>query len=95
MITEVIKKDGSRQPFDGDKLRRSIELACQDAGVAPERSREVIELVSSAVLLLAADKTEISTTELKAQVLGELDKTEPSAAEAWRRYEAKKEAATA
>jgi transcriptional regulator NrdR family protein len=95
MATEVIKRDGSRQPFDGAKLMRSIETACQDAELSLERTREVVEQVSSEVLAGVREKDEVSTLELKSMVLDKLNMVESAAAEAWRRYEEKKGKATA
>ena len=86
MATNVIKKDGSQQPFDEGKLKRSIEAACRDAGVTPERTAEVVNQVLPAVLEVAAAKEEIATSELREAILAELEKVEASAAEAWRKY---------
>ena len=55
--------------------------------MAPERAEEVVNQVSSVVLDFAAEKEEIASSELGEKVLSELDKVEPSAAEAWRKYD--------
>jgi transcriptional regulator NrdR family protein len=90
MATNVTKRDGSQQPFDEGKLRRSIEAACQDAGLTPEKTAEVVNQVLSVVLEAANAKEEIATSELSDVVLTELEKAEASAAEAWRKYVASK-----
>lgn len=86
MATEVIKRDGSKQLFDEGKLRRSVEGACQDAGLTPERTAEVVNQVLPKVLEAASAKEEIATSELADAVLAGLEAAEPSAAEAWRKH---------
>ncbi|MDP3901284.1 MAG: ATP cone domain-containing protein [bacterium] len=95
MATEVIKRDGSRQPFDPEKLRRSIEAACQDADSTAERTKEVVEQVSSEVLSSVSERPEVSTSELGSMILGKLETVEPSAAQAWRKHEEEKGKAAA
>ena len=86
MATNVIKRDGSQQPFDEEKLRRSLEATSQDAGFASERTTEVVNQVLPVALNAAAAKEEIATSELSDVILVELEKAEPPAAEAWRKY---------
>ena len=90
MATNVIKKDESKQPFDEGKLKRSIELAVQDAALSSERTDEVVNQVLPVALAAANSKEEIATSELKETILAEMDKVEPSAAEAWRKYDQSK-----
>ena len=92
MATTVIKKDGSKQPFDEGKLRKAIEMAAQDAQLSPERAVEVVDVVMPAVLEIAGAKEEIATSELRDAALAELDKVEPAAAEAWRKHNEAKNA---
>jgi transcriptional regulator NrdR family protein len=86
MANQVVKKDGTKEPFSGDKIRKSIELAGKDAGLTPDRIGAVVNEVSNAALMLAASKEEIATSELKDKILEELDRVEPKAAAAWRNH---------
>ena len=86
MAANVIKKDGSKQPFDEGKLRKSIEGAAQDAGLAQERAQEVVDQVFPVAAEAANAKEEIATSELRDVILDELKKAEPSVAEAWGKY---------
>lgn len=90
MATQVIKRDGTREPFDSEKIRRAIEGSARDAGLAPERINEVVNQVSGTVLQFAASKEEIATVELIEKILDELNKIEPRAATAWKKYEQEK-----
>lgn len=87
MAKEVIKKDGTREPFDGEKIRRAIELAGKEAGLGEDRISEVVDQVSRSVIDSLASKDEVSTSEIREMVLNELDNVEPSVADAWRRYD--------
>lgn len=91
MATQVIKRDGSTQPFDAGKMRRSIEAACKDAGLSEDQVRKTTEEVFNVAQNSAAAKEEIATSALKQTILGELDRVEPNAAAAWRRHDEQKE----
>ena len=86
MATNVIKRDDSKQPFDEGKVRKSIELAAQDAGLTPERTQEVVNQVLSVALEAATAKEEIATSELREVILAELEKTETSVVGTWKKY---------
>lgn len=90
MTKQVIKKDGTKEPFDSGKISRAIEGSARDAGLTTERTSEVVNQVLGAVLQFAASKEEISTAELVEKILGELEKIEPAAAEAWKKHEQEK-----
>ena len=87
MAQTVIKRDGSKEPFDGGKINKGIMAAAKEGGLLEEQARKVADQVSAAVLQAVANKQEVATTELKVRVLKELDRVAPAAAEAWRSYE--------
>ena len=90
MANFVVKKDGSREPFDPQKIRNSIGAAAQEAGLAEDRRNEVVGQVAATAIEVADQKEEIPTSEIKAKILSELDQVEPSVSAAWRRYEQEK-----
>jgi len=92
MANEVIKKDGAKEPFDPEKIRNSIAMAAQEAGLTEERKNEVVEQVANTVIQLAEGKEEITTNEIKEKILSELDQVEPSVSAAWKKYEETKQA---
>jgi len=91
-MTEVIKKDGRREPFDVAKLRRSIETAAREAGIPEERAREVVDRVASIAIEMAEKETEIESGAIRERVLSELDSIEPAVSQAWRNYDQNKPA---
>ena len=90
MAKEVIKKDGTKEPFDAEKIKNSILAAAQRTELSEDRRNEVVEQVSSAVLQAAAGKEEITTAELREKILSELSAIEPSVSESWRKHEQEK-----
>ena len=87
MAEVVIKKDGSEQPFDPEKVRDSIREACNQAGVSDSRKEELVEQASTVALEAASERSKISTTEIRGKLLTKLERMQPSVAEAWREYD--------
>ncbi len=90
MAQFVIKNDGTKEPFDSEKIKRVIGFAAKEASLPEEQINEVAEKVSNAVLQLAEGKEEIPTAEIKEKILSELDAVAPSVSEAWRKYDQEK-----
>jgi len=90
MASEVIKKDGTKQPFDAEKIKNSIAAAAVRTGLAEERQAEVVGQVAAKVVRMADEKEEMATSEIKEIILSELDLVEPTVAEAWRKYDQEK-----
>lgn len=89
MAKEVIKKDGSRQLFDPEKIKGAIKTAAREAKLDEDKTKEVVEKVGGSAIKLAQDKEEIRTSELKGHILEQLDEVEPSVSRAWREYDQK------
>ena len=87
MAQQVVKKDGTREPFDAERIKKAVESAAGRTGLAPERVSELAAQVSDVVLQFAADKEEVASSELREKALAELDRVEPSVAESWRKYD--------
>lgn len=87
MAEEVIKKDGTKEPFDPEKIRNSITAACGEAGLPDDRKNEVVKQVARTAIELADSKEEIATSEIRDKILNELDNVEPAAAASWRKTE--------
>jgi len=62
----VVKKDGEREPFDREKLARSIAIACRKREVAPDR---IDRLVSSIQRQLETRGDEVTTTQIGEAVM--------------------------
>lgn len=61
----VIKNDGRREPFDREKLKRGIVIACNKRPVSMEALNGIVERVEAAVRSMPNE-------EVESQVIGEL-----------------------
>jgi len=71
----VVKKDGSRQPFDGQKLLRGMLKACEKRPIPVSKLEEIVEEIENK--LQEKPEKEMSSSEIGALVmdrLKELDK---------------------
>jgi len=87
MAKEVIKKDGTKEPFDAEKIKNSIKAAAQRTDLTEERKNEVVAEVAAKVIQMAEAKEEIATSEIRENILSELDSLEPSVSAAWKKHE--------
>ncbi len=90
MAKFVIKKDGKKQLFDVEKIKKSITNVTSGVDLSEDRKNEVLEQVSKAAIQLAEGEEEIASAEIKEKILSELDALEPSVSEVWRKHEQKK-----
>ncbi len=65
----VVKKTGEREPFDREKLARSIAIACRKRDIGPER---IDRLVSSIQRQLETRGDEVKADEIGEAVMGGL-----------------------
>ncbi|MEA3229323.1 MAG: ATP cone domain-containing protein [archaeon] len=86
-MTQVIKGDGSREDFDADKLRMSIEASANEADISEERAGEVVDLVANMAIEMAESEDEIESSALREKIHNELDAVEPAVSEAWRKFD--------
>jgi len=73
----VVKRDGRREPFDRDKIRRGIRIACAKRPVSAEEMDVVVAEVES--LLLAQGQPEVPSTHIGDLVIARLRRLDPVA----------------
>lgn len=93
MIKKVMKKGGKFEPFNPDKIKKSITFAVQNLNLPQEEKEKVAEKVFNEVIEFLKEKKEIATVEIEAKILLELEKIAPEAAQFWREYRIKKQKA--
>src|SRR3954462_1782571 len=62
----VVKKEGDREPFDREKLARSIAIACRKRDISPEK---IDRLISSIQRQLETRGDEVTTTQIGEAVM--------------------------
>lgn len=86
-MTEVTKKDGTKETFNSEKIKKSIAGAAQQADIPEERKDEVVYQVAETVIPMIESREEIDASEIREIILSELDRAEPAVSSAWRKYE--------
>jgi transcriptional repressor NrdR len=73
----VIKKNGSRQPFDSEKLRMSIRKACEKRPISLSQIEALVDDIEAR--LRNEDSIEIKSSRIGNLVMQKLRKTDPVA----------------
>ena len=60
----VVKKDGRKEPFDKEKIRKGILRACEKRPVTLEQIDKIVDLIES-------DLRKLKSTEIKSEKIGE------------------------
>lgn len=77
LTLQVLKRDGSYEEFDQEKLVRGMDAACRHTRISHDQVRKIAYKISSA--LMERHVREISTTELGEIVMGYLQELDPIA----------------
>lgn len=85
MNTLVIKRDGSKEPYDPEKIDRVVV----SAGVTPDQATEIVTRISN--WIKEKNVGEISSLELRDKVIAELRQTDSYAANMFEWYQKTKE----
>ncbi|MGB9937826.1 MAG: ATP cone domain-containing protein [Methanobacterium sp.] len=86
-MTDVIKRNGRKEPFQPQKLRKSIENAVTQAGFTVTKQMKAIEHATHDAENIARERNEISAEELRNEIVNDLESDAPEVAQAWRNYE--------
>jgi len=69
---KVVKKDGSKEEFNREKIKRGIQLACEKREVSEEEIEKIIEDIE--LRLLNRKSTEVSSSDIGRMILTRLRK---------------------
>ena len=88
-MTKVVKRNGSREDFSEEKVRKALRKAVIDSGLSADRRDEAIESTTRAVAERARAREEITSREIREGILSELDRTAPDVSTSWRVFDRK------
>lgn len=88
-MTNVLKKKGTKESFDPDKIKGSLQKATIDAGYSIDEKKDIINEVFLNINKKLDSETEVSTDTIRMCLLTELDKCEPYIAKSVRRFDSK------
>lgn len=72
LALNVVKKDGSIQPFDADKIKKGILKAVEKRGIGEDKINEIADEIESK--LKSVDSTDISSKRIGEEVMKRLKK---------------------
>jgi transcriptional regulator NrdR family protein len=87
MINFVIKKDGTKVPFDPEKIKSAVTAAASQAGFSPDEASNTAMKVLDSVIMAFGDREEVPTSEIKGKVLSDLDTMAPEVLAAWKKHD--------
>lgn len=88
-MSNVTKRSGDKEPFNAEKIRKSIRKAAVDAGVSEEVMKDEIEHVANDAIEMSKKKSGIKTGMIRNSILNQLDDVQPSVSESWRKFDSK------
>ncbi len=88
-MVEVVKKGGRNEPFDGEKIRKSIEKAAIDAGYSLERIKDITDETIKDITEEAGKSGEIDTDAIRDSIFNRFEKNESSIVKSWKKFDAK------
>ncbi|KKU10323.1 MAG: hypothetical protein UX15_C0033G0012 [Parcubacteria group bacterium GW2011_GWA1_45_7] len=91
MATQVLKKDGSIQPFDVEKMKTAVRCASTEAGLDAAAAEVVVGQVLGPVMAILAPKEQVPSSEIKDLIFAELQKINPAIIDAWNKHIAAKQ----
>ena len=88
LAVDVVKKSGKRptEPFDRDKLHRSIKAACLSVRTPDGQAEDTARQACDAVVMWLDNKPEVTTDDIRQFVSNHLDKSHPEAGFIYRRH---------
>jgi ribonucleoside-triphosphate reductase len=87
MANFIVKKDGTKEPFNVQKIKSAITAATTQAGLTVEEGIKIAEEVINTIVKSTVNLNEISGVEVRARILSQLDSIAPKVAESWRKYD--------
>ena len=87
MPSFIIKKDGTKEPFNIQKIKSAVVAAATDTNLSAEEGAKIAEEVANTIARSIANLNEVMGVEIRARVLSQLDAVAPTVAEAWKKYD--------
>jgi transcriptional regulator NrdR family protein len=85
-MTTVIKRDGRRENFRRDKIRKGIENASKRVKIDKKRAKEIADRVAKRVEDYFSTRDEIRSDDIRDRVLNELSREERRIADEFRAH---------
>lgn len=87
ILTKVVKRKGTIEPFNPNKIKGSLQKAAIDAGYSVEEKKDILDEVFNNINKSLGKKEKIESENIRMCLLTELDKCEPYIAKSVRRFD--------
>ena len=90
MVDFIIKKDGSKESFDREKIKNGVLSAAKQSGLAQNEAEELAARVADYVEESTAGISEILAADVREKIVSFLDNSAPNVEGSWKNYESSK-----
>jgi len=87
ILTRVIKRKGTIETYNPDKIKGSLQKAAIDAGYSVEEKKDILDEVLNNINKNIGKKEKVESENIRMCLLTELDKCEPYIAKSWRKFD--------
>ena len=88
-LKEIIKRGGEKEPFNEEKIKKSIENAVKQAGFNVEEKKGLINDTYTRAIEVATERDQIQARAIRNEILNYLQHEDKEVATAWENYEEK------
>lgn len=88
-LTKVVKRKGTIEKFNPNKIKGSLQKAAIDAGYSVEEKKDILDEVFNNINKDIGKKEKVESENIRMCILTELDKCEPYIAKSVRRFDKK------
>ena len=89
ILVDIVKKSGSKEPFDRAKIKRSIEKATIDANYSLEEIKTLTEEIVADITEKYKKVEELNTNAIRTIIFKKLNDNESSIVESWKKFDAR------
>ena len=88
-LKEIIKRNGEKEPFNEEKIKKSIENAVKQAGFSVEEKKSLINDTYTRAVKVARSRDQIQARAIRNEIMNYLQHEDKEVATAWENYEEK------
>jgi transcriptional regulator NrdR family protein len=86
-MTTVVRRNGTREDFIEERIRRALRKAAIDPGLSANRHSETVESAVRMATERAQAREETTSRDIREGMLSDLDRTAPGVTASWRSFD--------
>ena len=88
-MVDVVKKRGTKEPFEEDKIRKSIKKAAIDTNYSLNEIKNLTEEIITDITEESEKIGEINSEAIRMSIFKKLDENNSSIVESWKKFDAR------